>query len=99
MQKDTVKALILVVLEQIVIKVGEDKIYSIVADECTNISGNKLMTVVIQYVNYLYLSGQISERIIGTIKVDDTTAQKKQYSSFCVGTCQPRCETVQSTGM
>ena len=46
-------AIVLVVLEQIVIEVGEDKIYAILADECTDDTVNELMTVVIRYVNSL----------------------------------------------
>ena len=67
------KAILLAVLEQIVIEVGEDKIYTILVDECTHVKGNELMIVVIWYVNSL--SGKISERTIGMVKVDNTTSQ------------------------
>ena len=73
-KKDMADAIILVVLEQIVIEVGEDKMYVIIADECTDVTGNDSIPVVIQYVNYL--TGRILERTTGTVKVDNTTSEK-----------------------
>ena len=60
-------------LEQILIEVVEDKMYTILVDECTNVEENELMIVVIWYVNTL--SRKISERTIVTVKVDNTTSQ------------------------
>ena len=54
-------------------EVGEDKIYTILADACTDVTGKKLMTVDNRYVNSI--SGKILERTIGTVKVDNTTSQ------------------------
>ena len=59
-------------LELITKEVGTDKIYAILADECTNVTGSELMAVVIRYVSST--SGKISERTIGTVKVGDTTS-------------------------
>ena len=39
MKKDMVNAIVLVVLECIVIGVGEDKIFKILVDECTDVHG------------------------------------------------------------
>ena len=68
------KAILLVVLEQIVIEVGQDKLYVIFVDECTDVTGNELIIVVIQYVNSL--TSKILERIIGTAKVDIVTSNR-----------------------
>ena len=73
MQKDMAKAIVKVVLDEIVNEVGIDKIYAILADEATDIIGQELMTIVIRYVNCL--DGKISERTIGTVKVDDTGSE------------------------
>ena len=74
MQRDLAKAIVQVVLELITEEVGTDRIYAILADECTDVTGSELMTVVIRYVSST--SGKISERTIGTVKVDDTTSVK-----------------------
>ena len=66
MQRDLTKAIVQVVLELITIEVGNDKIYAILADECTDVTGTELMTVVIRYVSST--SGMISERTIGTVR-------------------------------
>ena len=58
-------------LEQIVIEDWDDNIYAILPDEYTDDSKNELMTVVIWYV--ISISGQVSDRIICTVKVDETS--------------------------
>ena len=73
MQKGMAKAIVKVVLDEIVKEVGIDKIYAILADEATDITGQEQMTIVIRYVNCM--NGKISERTIGTVKVDDTGAE------------------------
>ena len=55
------------------IEVGYDHIYAIYADECNDMEGEKLMTIVIWCVSCL--SGEISERIVGTVKVDDSSSE------------------------
>ena len=72
MQRDLANAIIQVVLEFITIEVGNDKIYEILADECTYVTGPDLITVVIRYV--ISTSGKISEKKIGTVKVDATSS-------------------------
>ena len=54
------------------IEVGDDQIYAILADEYTNVEGNELMTIFIWYISCL--SGEISERMIGTVKLDNTSS-------------------------
>ena len=73
MQNDVANDAVLVVPEQIVIEVRENKIYAILVDECTDVTGNKLMIVVFRYVNSL--SGKISERTMVMVKVDNTNSQ------------------------
>ena len=74
MQRDLAKAIVQVVLELITIEVGDDKIYAILADECTDVTGTELMTVVIRYVSST--SGMILEKTIGTVRVDDTSSEE-----------------------
>ena len=50
------KAIVLVVLDQMLIEVGEDKIYAIIADECTDVTRNESLIVIIRYINSLSLS-------------------------------------------
>ena len=38
--KRSAKVIVLVVLEQVLMEVGEDKIYTILVDECTDVTGN-----------------------------------------------------------
>ena len=56
-----------------VIELGSDPIYALLADECTDISGKQMMTVVIRYVSST--SGKISERTIGTVRVNNTCSE------------------------
>ena len=73
MQKDMAKAIVMVVLDEIVKEVGEDKIFAVLADEATDVTGQERMTIVIRYVNCF--NGNISERTIGTVKIDDTGSE------------------------
>ena len=73
MQKDIAKAIVMVVLDEIVKEVGEDKIFAVLADEATDVTGQERMTIVIRYVNCF--NGKISERTIGTVKIDDTGSE------------------------
>ena len=54
------------------IEISNDKIYATLVDECTDVMGSELMTVVIRYMSSI--SGEISERTIGTVRVDDTSS-------------------------
>ena len=51
MQKDMAKAIVQVVLEEIVKEIGQDKIYAVLADESTDINSHELMTFVIRYIS------------------------------------------------
>ena len=68
MQKEKVNTVVLAVLEKFVIEIREDKLYIILADECTNVSRNKLIVMVNYYINSI--SDEIAEIIISTVKVN-----------------------------
>ena len=67
------KTIVKVVLEQIVVEIGDDKIYAILADEATDIRGKDFMTIVICYVSCK--SGEISERMIGNVLTPSTCSE------------------------
>ena len=73
MQKDNAKVIGLVVLEEIVKEISSEKNYAILADEATAVNGNESMTVVICYVSCL--TGQICERAIGTVAINNTCSE------------------------
>ena len=47
--------------------------YAILVDECTYVENKELMKKYILYVSYL--SGEISERTKGAVKIDDTSSE------------------------
>ena len=73
MYKDMAKSIVNVVLEQIVIEVRDDRIFDILANDCTDVEGKGLMRIFIWYVSCL--SGEILERAIGTINIDDISSE------------------------